>query len=304
MNNKEYYVYEYIDPRNGEIFYIGQGKGKRYLIHKEMVIKEKIKNYSLIKNQRYKRIKEILDLGLEPIINKIHNNLTKQEAYDIEHSYIISLGRKDLGTGCLLNLTNGYEFCKDKVYCQPSPKAISLSKIKFYESEEGKLNKQYLSDLYKGKPLGSPEEWLGEERGKQLREIRKLNVTSWWSQFTKEERSEMFTGENNPFFGKSHTPETRDKIRKARKGTKLDENTKNKISETLKRNPNLKGANNYQAKEIMLFCPDGSIEYIKGNLCAIAKKYKIANKTIKELANGKRKEHKGYTAKWGWDKES
>jgi hypothetical protein len=51
---------------------------------------------------------------------------------------------------------------------------------------------------------------------------------------------------------------------------------------------------------MILYCPDGNIEYIKGNLCAICKKYKIANKTIKELADGKRTTYKGYSAKWGW----
>ena len=29
----EYYVYGLIDPRNDSIFYVGKGKGKRYLDH-------------------------------------------------------------------------------------------------------------------------------------------------------------------------------------------------------------------------------------------------------------------------------
>lgn len=62
--------------------------------------------------------------------------------------------------------------------------------------------------------------------------------------------SELFSGEGNPFFGKTHTNETKlklrnrivsddtkEKIRKWHEGKKLSEDHKNKISESLKSNP-------------------------------------------------------------------
>lgn len=323
LNERKYYVYEYVDPRNGEVFYIGQGKGKRFNAHLLEAKRKKSKLSDLlkspIKNQKLIKIIDILNDDLEPIINKLDKNLTRQQAFDIEHSYIISLGRKNIGTGSLLNLCDGYEFCDENI-CVPEyvyrndknnfyktdegKKAIEKIKStlkEFYKTEEGERNKEYFSKLYKGK---TPEEWLGEERGKKLREIRRVNAKNWWSQYTKEERHEMFLGEKNPFYGKTHTEETRRKISKARKGSKVSEETKKKISKTLKSKKNTKshGGNHHLAKKMMLFCPDGTIEYINGNLCGIARKHRLANNTIKNLANGKKKEYKGYKAKWGWDK--
>ena len=45
-------------------------------------------------------------------------------------------------------------------------------------------------------------------------------------------RSENMIGENNHFFGKNHSEETKEKIRKAKLGTKVSEETKQKISES------------------------------------------------------------------------
>lgn len=289
----EYYVYHYIDPRNNEVFYIGQGKGKRYLWHVTAVIKNKIADYDGISNQRYKRIRDILNDNLEPIIIKTNENLSKDEAMFIEHSMIVSYGRTDLGSGCLLNLTNGYEFTHNAKYIQPSPLAISEGKYKFYQSELGQKNKEYLSKLYKGVKIGSPEEWLGIERGEALRKIRSINAKANPNFLYQDVK-----GENNPFYGKKHTEETKKRISEKRTGSTVSVETKEKISKGLKERGAHKGSNNYQAVKIEVTLPTGEIEIINGNLCSFAQIHKMSVNRIKELCKGQRIEYKGYKAKY------
>lgn len=77
MDNRSYYVYVYIDPRNYEEFYYGKGKGTR-------------------KNQNHpqlKRIKEIQKTGKDLIIKVIASNLTAEEAFLIEATLLWKLGK-------------------------------------------------------------------------------------------------------------------------------------------------------------------------------------------------------------------
>jgi group I intron endonuclease len=54
----------------------------------------------------------------------------------------------------------------------------------------------------------------------------------------KQKLGEIFSGENNPFFGKKHSDETKQKLREFRIGKKHSEETKRKIRNTLKNNHN------------------------------------------------------------------
>lgn len=79
----EFYVYELIDPRTGETFYIGKGKGKRMYQH----AKEAVNNSGY--NQKKKnRILEIIESGFEVVCNKLHDNLLEKEAFKIEKELI------------------------------------------------------------------------------------------------------------------------------------------------------------------------------------------------------------------------
>src|SRR5688500_13649392 len=79
----DYYVYVYIDPRNYEEFYYGKGKGNRMYSHLD----------DNRDNEKVKRIQDIRQSGLEPIIKVIAANLTKEEAFLIETTLIWKLGR-------------------------------------------------------------------------------------------------------------------------------------------------------------------------------------------------------------------
>jgi hypothetical protein len=84
-----HYVYAHYDM-TGRVFYIGKGQRKR----------------AFRKDNRSEPWKEVADKG--GFIAKIWaNNLDADTAFQMEEDWIRLYGRKDLGTGHLVNQTNG-----------------------------------------------------------------------------------------------------------------------------------------------------------------------------------------------------
>ena len=83
---KEYYTYAYL-RKDGTPYYIGKGTGRRAFNRNCKSVKIPDKDRILI----------------------LKNNLTEEEAFNHEKYMIAVLGRKDLGTGILRNLTEGGE---------------------------------------------------------------------------------------------------------------------------------------------------------------------------------------------------
>ena len=82
-----YYVYLYVDPRNGKVFYIGKGKDERCLDHL----------FEGDDHSKVQRIRDIFAAGLEPRIEMLAHGLrTEQEAYNIEAAAIGLLGLENL----------------------------------------------------------------------------------------------------------------------------------------------------------------------------------------------------------------
>jgi len=80
-----YYIYAYLNQKTGKPYYIGKGQGDRI-------------------NASH------LNLNLPPDQNNrviLEDNLAEQDAYNLEVKLIEQYGRKDIGTGCLLNKTAG-----------------------------------------------------------------------------------------------------------------------------------------------------------------------------------------------------
>lgn len=109
-----YYVYIYLDPRKKgnyiygeykfdyEPFYVGKGCRSRHTQH--------LTNNHLSKNKKSPKVHKILkllSLGQKPIIIKVKENMSNEDAYEFEKNLIKLIGRKDKLTGLLLNLTDG-----------------------------------------------------------------------------------------------------------------------------------------------------------------------------------------------------
>ena len=76
------YVYRLIDPRNGETFYVGKGKGNRVFSH----IHEKVEGDEL--DNKLKRIREIRRAGFE-VAHVIHRHgLDDRTAFEVEAALI------------------------------------------------------------------------------------------------------------------------------------------------------------------------------------------------------------------------
>jgi hypothetical protein len=88
MNN--FYTYAYL-REDGKPYYIGKGKEKR------------------IDNPHYRSNKTKIRVPLPPKERRIYlkQNLTEENAYTHEKYMIAVFGRKDLGTGILLNMDDG-----------------------------------------------------------------------------------------------------------------------------------------------------------------------------------------------------
>ncbi len=88
-----YYVYRLIDPRNGQTFYVGKGKGNRVFAHVECALKNyEGENYSTSDedevSEKFKQIREIKSAGLD-VIHIIHRHgLSEQEAFEVEAALI------------------------------------------------------------------------------------------------------------------------------------------------------------------------------------------------------------------------
>lgn len=154
MEKLNFYVYAYLDPRkksnftyekyifNYEPFYIGKGNGTRLDEHlRESQLKEKT-----LKN---KKIKKILNEGLSPIIIKISSNLFENDAFELEIKLIKIIGRLDLKTGPLTNLTNGGDGISGLLKTKKHRSRLSLSLTGIKRSKE---TRKKISLSLTGKP--------------------------------------------------------------------------------------------------------------------------------------------------------
>lgn len=92
------YVYTYFDEDRDEPIYVGRGVGGRYARH--LIRKDK--------HPLTQRLASMAKRGQEPLI-KIEQIDTPEEADMLEMFLIAAYGRKDLGFGSLLNLSDGGE---------------------------------------------------------------------------------------------------------------------------------------------------------------------------------------------------
>jgi uncharacterized protein len=80
------YVYVYVDPRNGQPFYVGKGKRNRLFSHLD----------DQSESEKVRRIAELWTAGLEPQIDVLRYGLSDAEAALVEAAAIDLIGRPPL----------------------------------------------------------------------------------------------------------------------------------------------------------------------------------------------------------------
>lgn len=80
-----FYVYELIDPRTSEAFYVGKGKGRRAWVHEADELRGS--GCNAIKRER---IGQIRRAGLRVEVSILADGLSEREAYRLERVQIVS----------------------------------------------------------------------------------------------------------------------------------------------------------------------------------------------------------------------
>jgi hypothetical protein len=214
MNN--FYIYIYLDQRKSgrycyndvcflfEPIYVGKGKNKR------------IKNING-RNPFFKnKINKIKNLELEPIVFKLFENLSEKVSFELEEKLIKEIGRIDLGTGPLLNMTDGGEGTSGHIVSEETKELIAEKQRKWFleiEKEFKKRNYILLTTKEEYKNCDTKLKYICPEG-------HESSIS--WDSFRRGTNCQICSygkrkGKNNSFFGKRHSKETKMKMSEIRK---------------------------------------------------------------------------------------
>lgn len=164
-----FYIYVYLDPLikgifeydnlifNYKPFYVGKGKKNRMLDH---LIKAKRKNF-LKELPQIEYIRNILLEGKEPIILKLYDNISENDAFILEKEVINRIGYKD---GPLVNRTGGGQGPSGKVYNNKEKENLSnIIKNTWLNADSRRIK---FSKMFKDKSI---EEIHGKEKADSIK---------------------------------------------------------------------------------------------------------------------------------------
>ena len=228
---KRFYVYFLCDPRNFYLpFYIGKGSGNRWETH----LKESLKRTS--NKRKFYKIAKMREEGFEPKVMIWQNDMSEDEAYELEENLILRFGRKDIEeNGILMNLClgarpPGFTHCVDQ---EAFRKKISDSCKGEKNGFFGKTHSQEIKDQISRQHSGKV---ISENHRKSMSAKLKNRVKS---QETREKMSKASIGKpkseehrkkiGDIHRGKTISLEQREKLSKAMKGRKFSPETIEKL---------------------------------------------------------------------------
>jgi len=180
-----YYVYAYLRKSNNTPYYIGKGKERR----------------------AYEKHLGVTTPADRSKIVFLETNLTELGAFALERRYIRWYGRKDIGTGILMNKTDGGEGASG--YVNTPDRRLGISKANSGEGN-GMFGKTHTDEARKRISLGRVGTRLSDEhkeavgaahRGRTLTEEHKAKCSA------------KLSGKNNPNYGKKISEEQKAKFR-------------------------------------------------------------------------------------------
>jgi hypothetical protein len=118
--HSDFYVYAYYVPGEFLPFYIGKGRGNRF---KTRLYGNAGEASGMMKNKLLKLKRQ----GIRPLVLKLYTNLTEEQAFEKQRLLIKLYGRRDMGTGCLCNHTDGGERQSGRIFNEATRKQMSDS---------------------------------------------------------------------------------------------------------------------------------------------------------------------------------
>ena len=198
LETKGFYIYK-LTYQNGRPFYIGKGHKGRWKYH----FKE---NSQLIELIKQKLKTQSLRVAI------IKDNLTEEKAFELEMKLIKKYGRRDLGIGKLYNKSDGGEGEAGRIHSKEHKRKLSIaSKINWKERDRNipESVKNKISKTLKGK----------RKSKETKRKMSEANIGKTLSLEHRNKISESNKGRISP-----------------RKGVKLSNKTKLKMSKSTKIN--------------------------------------------------------------------
>lgn len=97
------YVYGYFDPNTNALFYVGKGTNHRDYSHLKPSLWGDPNN--TCNPFLYYKIQGLMNSGHPPIVKRLHENLSEDDAYRIEYDIINANGRRFVDGGTLFNIS-------------------------------------------------------------------------------------------------------------------------------------------------------------------------------------------------------
>jgi hypothetical protein len=198
----DFYTYAYL-REDGTPYYIGKGKGKRF---------------------KEKHSASIAIPRCPDRILFLKKDLTEEEAFKHECYLIFVLGRKDLGTGILRNLTNGGDGASGRVCTEDA-------KLKSSQSNRGQTRAKSVGENISKAKKGKPGRKLSEEEKK----LHSSRMTGEGNISKRPEVKEKISNSKKGKPGRKWTEEQKAHLSQKNKGKKKTEEHKRKLSEATKR---------------------------------------------------------------------
>ena len=239
-------VYRHIRLDKNEPFYIGIGKN----INRAYSVKNRNKYWRNITNKTNYEIEILFD------------EITYDEAKEKEKEFIALYGRKDLNSGCLVNMTNGGDGTLGAIISNDTRKKISK------KSKGNKYRLGLTTSL------------------RQKKAVSESNKKRVWSKETKEKLSKAFKGKK--IWDKKQHPFLNKKLSQEHKNKLLNSNSR--IYE--------KGANNIRAIKINQYDLQGNLIKTWGSSKCIERELNIDCSSIIKNCRNKLKTCKGYIFKY------
>jgi hypothetical protein len=219
LTKPKYYLYAYGHPDTGEIFYIGKGSKRRFIVHLNYVIKNSLagKNPHL-----FRKIKQILSTNKLPLTHCFSYTDNEELAYINEQKIIARIGlanlcNLDYGGKKNLIITNEQriKMSNAREGIPPWNKGISVGNGKNNSFYGRKHSKESIALMKKSQAKY-------KERKSQVSKNRVV------SDLTKKRMSESAKKRAPSFLGKHHTEETKRKISEQKTGVKQSRDAVNK----------------------------------------------------------------------------